>query len=101
MGTYEDPGWRRIVRYLPLLLLPLPLMPSVLIRRPAGDGITRIRALYLRAVTFLFLFLVPLFVINSQDRSDPSPSFVVLGRGRCSGAGRCRHAGVASAPAPP
>jgi hypothetical protein len=48
VDTYDDPGWRTALRYLPLLLVPIPFVYTALLRRRAVDEITVLRSLYLR-----------------------------------------------------
>jgi hypothetical protein len=69
VDTYDDPGWRTVLRYAPLWLVPIPFLYTVLLRRTAGDGVTRLRSVYLRMITVPFMILVVLYVI--RDRSLP------------------------------
>jgi ABC-type transport system involved in cytochrome c biogenesis permease subunit len=68
VDTYDDPGWRKVWRYLPLWLLPIQFVATALVRRAATDGITRLRSVYLRMLLVPFLFLVVLYVISNQSR---------------------------------
>jgi hypothetical protein len=68
MADYDDPGWVPAVRLsLPFLLLP-GLGLRWMLRRSKIDGLTSLRAIFVRIVSALFILLVPLVFLH------PGPS---------------------------
>ena len=78
--TYQDPGWRAVWKYLPLMVLSIPfaiLAPFAILygRRLLGrnvDGITRLRALFVQLQMPLVGFLVVLYFISREKGATAS-----------------------------